>query len=181
MVYKRATALLLADDRGREHPRNGPKRHPPGGVTSLYSHRTPSSTQTAPSCGHRNVVFASDLGRVRTRYRVLHIERVKRELPHGAWAGWLAEHFTGSAAHDILVGGGFVDVLLPPAAVGLVGHLVTRLDRGRDPWPGPLPARAGADLWPQLGAVGQLPNPPRDWTGDDPLAAGVLEALEANA
>jgi hypothetical protein len=91
------------------------------------------------------VVFASDLGRVRTRYRVLHnptdgdnrmtsddlaipfagladiinrehelaqraaataiehalragehLERVKRELPHGAWAGWLAEHFTGS-------------------------------------------------------------------------------------
>jgi hypothetical protein len=25
-----------------------------------------------------------------------HLERVKRELPHGAWAGWLAEHFTGS-------------------------------------------------------------------------------------
>jgi hypothetical protein len=32
----------------------------------------PSRTQTAPSCGHRNVVFASDLGRVRTRYRVPH-------------------------------------------------------------------------------------------------------------
>jgi hypothetical protein len=88
---------------------------------------------------------------------------------------------TRATAFDLDRGGGFVDVLVPPAAVGLVGHLVTRLDRGHDPWPGPLPARAGADLWPQLGAVGQLPNPPRDWTGDDPLAAGVLEALEANA
>ena len=90
---------------------------------------------------------------------------------------------TRSSSFDIDRGGGHVDVLLPAAAVGLVAHIVTRLETAPNPWPGRLRARQGRDLWAQLGDEGQLPNPPADWIDpdEDPLAAAVVEALEASA
>jgi hypothetical protein len=109
---------------------------------------------------------------------------VAYRVPRHRWPeAWLRLHTRGATFTTTRcdpLPGGHVDVLVRPADASLLGDLGERMPATRDPWPGPLPARAGADLWPRLGAVGQLPNPPRDWAGDE-LAAAVLEALEANA